>query len=387
MIYFLPQSNIDYRIVTPRNLVEDITNYDLDNAYPQRVKEYAKASSNAMRCLRTRSRFIVGRGFRDKVFYKAKVNRLGQTADQLLRQLVKESFSHFDSFVWLIRYNANFKVVEVLNVDFEWVRNGLPDYENQVVKHAVYDDWDRKLYKNKNNLNIKYYDKFNPNPDVIKKQVERAGGWSKWKGQILYVSPVPLYKYPEAIYDSVLDDILTDAEIKRYDLRTATDDFSATKVYYHPTELSTKPDPDDPEGLSPWERKAQQLRGFQGANGSRMVMVDNAELGFEYFKNLDVSNSHDKYLNISERVKNSIRELFCIPPVLVGEEMSAGLANDSVMKNAYEMYSSDTEAERYTIEEAFKIVFSLFKHPINTTGDFSIEPLKWTGVTVQPTNF
>jgi hypothetical protein len=50
----------------------------------------------------------------------------------------------------------------------------------------VYNNWDKSVAKKIDKKNK--FDKYNPNTKVIDAQVVAAGGWSKYKGQILHLN-------------------------------------------------------------------------------------------------------------------------------------------------------------------------------------------------------
>jgi hypothetical protein len=52
----------------------------------------------------------------------------------------------------------------------------------------VYNNWDKSVAKKIDKKDFKIIDKYNPNTKVIDAQVVAAGGWSKYKGQILHLN-------------------------------------------------------------------------------------------------------------------------------------------------------------------------------------------------------
>ncbi|MGY4539628.1 hypothetical protein ACVW0P_004064 [Mucilaginibacter sp. UYNi724] len=60
---YLPQ--IERRIMVRPNQTFGILNYDMDNAYPQRMLELVGQSPTAKDCWNKRAKFIAGNGFED----------------------------------------------------------------------------------------------------------------------------------------------------------------------------------------------------------------------------------------------------------------------------------------------------------------------------------
>jgi hypothetical protein len=67
----------------------------------------------------------------------------------------------------------------------------------------VYNNWDKSVAKKIDKKDFKIIDKYNPNTKVIDAQVVAAGGWSKYKGQILNSDFSELYSLSDV--DSVYD--------------------------------------------------------------------------------------------------------------------------------------------------------------------------------------
>jgi hypothetical protein len=69
----------------------------------------------------------------------------------------------------------------------------------------VYNNWDKSVAK-KIDKKILIIDKYNPNTKVIDAQVVAAGGWSKYKGQILHLNSDFSELYSLSDVDSVIYD-------------------------------------------------------------------------------------------------------------------------------------------------------------------------------------
>ena len=92
---YLPQ--IERRILVRPNQTFGILNYDLDNAYPQRMLELVAASPTAKDCWNKRAKFIGGNGFEEPDLGKQPINQKGLTLARLLKAVAtdKALFSGF----------------------------------------------------------------------------------------------------------------------------------------------------------------------------------------------------------------------------------------------------------------------------------------------------
>ena len=80
---YLPQ--IERRILVRPNQTFGILNYDLDNAYPQRMLELVASSPTAKDCWNKRTKFIGGTGFEQADLGKVVINNKGLTLAKLLK--------------------------------------------------------------------------------------------------------------------------------------------------------------------------------------------------------------------------------------------------------------------------------------------------------------
>jgi len=126
----------------PRLVVVDggklgIKTYGVDNGYPQRMKNLYNASVSAKMCAELYASYMVGKGFEDPNFYKAKINQNGLTPDKLLRLLSGDK-SEFRGFALHFNYNALYQIEDIAYIPFENCRLGDGENENKI---GVYDNW------------------------------------------------------------------------------------------------------------------------------------------------------------------------------------------------------------------------------------------------------
>jgi hypothetical protein len=165
---YLPQ--IERRILVRPNQTYGILNYDIDNAYPQRMLELVAGSPTAKDCWNKRTKFIAGNGLEEKSLGKTVINNRGLTLSKLLKALATDK-ALFTGFGIHVNYDANFKIIAINHVKFEDIRIGDTDNEETAGKYALYNDWGRKTWKNIMRSKITFVDRYDPDPEVIKQQV------------------------------------------------------------------------------------------------------------------------------------------------------------------------------------------------------------------------
>ena len=192
---------------------EGIIHYDRDNQYPNRMNNIIDRSPTAVSVVSAKERFFFGYGMTESGdFWKRKVNAKGHRVDQVVRRIVR-SWARNQGFAVHFNYNEMYEKTSVTVLPFENCRIGKPDDENNKGKILVYDRWnefDRKK--------AKVYNIYNPSPSVIARQVELAGGWDKYMGQIWYYGENGDTEYPLSPFESCMNDMI--AEILMDKVRT-----------------------------------------------------------------------------------------------------------------------------------------------------------------------
>jgi hypothetical protein len=361
--------SVNPRITVKESKVDNILNYDIDNKYPSRIDDIIKASGTASNCSEKYAKFINGKGFKDNSFYKSKINRRQLTVDGLLRQTTAD-YSKFRGFAIHVNYNALLQVNEVNYIPFENCRLGLRNSSGYVSKIAVYDNWDLKngtLDKSK----IDFIDRWNPGPEVIMAQINAAGGIQNYKGQVLWYSADGDDKYPLSIVDPVLEDVVSDAGMKTFRLRSVSTSFLPSHTVEYPFEFESEEDE---------QQEVENWKKFQGPENANKIMILQNKSGPDNsikINKVELQDT-DKMYNITNTTcKNSIIERYGIPPVLANVLIPGKLGTATEFEDAYKIYNSVTSDERKLFEEKFKEVFSIYRNPINVSGDYSIIPLSF----------
>lgn len=344
-----------------------ILRYDVDNAYPQRMYQYYLRSGYTKLCVKLYAKFIFGGGLTDKALYKTVINDKRQKLDQLLRQTILD-YGIFKSFLWHFNYNALGRIHSIQKVPFEYGRLGIPDDMEYVGKVALWNNWDRSFRKNSGNRKIDYLDVFNPDPNVVLAQMETAGGIEKYKGQVLYFNPDG-EDYPYCSFDSVIEDVRSDAGISDFKLSSIENGFLVAQAVEYPGTFDTEEDRREFD---------DSLRNLQGPRKAGSFAVMENPLAKELpikFNKVETQNNDRLFEWTEQSIQDKIRKNYLIPPDLIGEFKGGALSAQQI-GDAYEYYNAVTQDERLLFEELLTYVFQYWRDPVATT-DYTLIPLQY----------
>lgn len=350
-----------------------IQTYGEGNDYPQRCREIVDASGTGRSCLKIYAKFINGRGFTDASFYQAVVNRRGQTNDYLLSQVSKD-YATFGGFALHLNYNALYQVVEVQHVPFETVRFEKLDDNGEFSRVAIHPDWGRRnqALRRFKKEDIRYVHLFNPKPDVVQHQVDEAGGWELYTGQVYYYSDAGEKTYPTPIYDPVLTDMSTEEGIANVKHRNARNNFLPAGML-----VNKRNSNQSEEQRAGFDDVVLQFQTDENASKLLYVEVEGEE-EIPEFKSFDTKN-YDKEFDYSEKsVQQNIGRAFNQPPILRAEDVGGNFGAE-LITNAYAYYNAITETERIAIERVFSSVYQYFHQSINPSGSYTVAPLLFGG--------
>jgi len=374
---YLPQ--IERRILVRPNQTFGILNYDLDNAYPQRMLELVASSPTAKDCWNKRAKFIGGTGFEQADLGKVVINSKGLTLAKLLKAVASDK-ALFTGFGIHINYNAACKVASVNYVKFEDIRMGDTDSPETADKYALYSDWGRKTWKNIMRSKITFLDKYNPDPAVIKQQVIAAGGWDKYKGQLFYFNP-EVDDYPLIEADSVWEDFETEAGIKIFNNREVTTGFLPSTMLFMQSRReeadNSNPDSDEQHYYNVPSQLERDLGTFQGAKSAQKIIVIEYEdeNSKPEFKPYSIQNNDKLFESTEKSVEARIIKGFSIPKELINAEKTSGLSNGGEKKEAIREFNDNTAPDRQELSETFAEIFDNFYTSINPSGNWNILPV------------
>ncbi|QJD95163.1 hypothetical protein HH214_04345 [Mucilaginibacter robiniae] len=374
---YLPQ--IERRIKVRPNQTYGILNYDVDNAYPQRMLELVGGSPTAKDCWSKRAKFIGGNGFEESNLGRQVINPQGLTLAKLLKAVATDK-ALFSGFGIHVNYNANYQIASANYVKFEDIRMGNTDCADTAEQFALYSDWSRKTWKSIMRSKITFLDKYNPDPEVIDAQVLKAGGWDKYKGQLYYFNP-EVDDYPLIEADSVWEDFETEAGIKTFNNREVTTGFLPSTMLFMQARReeadNSSPDSDANKSANVPSQLEKDLGTFQGAKSSQKIIVIEYEdeASKPEFKPYSIQNNDKLFETTEKSVEARIIKGFSVPKELVNAEKSSGLSNGGEKKEAICEFNDNTQADRLELSEVFAELFSNFYQNLNPSNNWNIVPV------------
>lgn len=337
------------------------------NNYPALVESRIANSVTAKRCAETMATYLTGKGFGDELNKLIVNEKKGITLLQLLQD-ISESIAEQNGVFIAVNYNANFEHTSFEVIPFNHCRIGKKDDDDYTGKILVCPDWsDPKKAKN-----ARIVDVYNDNPKVIQQQVNKAKGWKKYNGQILYVK-FGKYMYPYSRAHTVLDD--ADSERAASVYKNA----SLIKGFFGKTLIVTKPlvDPSLDKGDEEYKEQStardnfrKTIKKFIGAEN-----VDGAlhlEMEFEsddidkeiLFKNIDTNINDKLFAHTETSVSENICIAYGINPNLI-KPKDAGLFAQSgeSYKQMKLDYQEETSDERLIVEQIVNKLMKKFTTP------------------------
>jgi hypothetical protein len=206
-----------------------LQSYDVDNLYPQNVRNIIRSSKTGYGCLERYSDYIEGRGLVSDALSLMRVNLNGETLADV-HSLESGDLAELNGFAIHVNYDINGHIVDMHHIPFENVRLCEPDEEGVVRQVALHPDWSGQATRGGKQVQVKkenvdYIDVFNPDPVVVLSQIQEAGGPQYYKGQVYYYSREGHMQYPFAKFHAVLTDLSTDEGLSNVQLRNVRNNF------------------------------------------------------------------------------------------------------------------------------------------------------------------
>ena len=171
-----------------------------DNLKPLVIENIIDSSPTAFQCAWIYESFLGGGGF------EVDLSEVNLSPDEhnkvnpndLLFDVCEVLSRHQGVFIH-VNYNANFEKESFKIIPYTLCRLGKKDSEQFAGKVVVsHLGWGKYLKKE----NIDVLDAYNPRPEVIAAQVEAAGGWDFYKGQVMFFKFSKKYTYPKSLIES-----------------------------------------------------------------------------------------------------------------------------------------------------------------------------------------
>lgn len=342
--------NIEVPVYTPRISTDNwaknypIKYYDIDNLYPQRMKEIMNGSSYIKSCVNVIADFLNGEGWTQKG--DTVINEYGQTFDDIL-ELVALDYSIFKGFSLHFNFNGLGVITEIQYLPFEYVRLGLPNNRGIIDNVLVWDNWEESSYKNQNEGSEPLsYPLFNPL--LAGGQTIRGG-----RGQVLYYTP-KMFTYPLVSFDPVRDAGLTDKEIQTFMLANIKNGFLSTTLFKYPGTFQSD------EEREKIEEKVRGIKGSYNANSITLVEMGDEQNQADIIEQIPANNNDRLFEQTGSKVMNTIIHNFAIPPALIGVMPDTGVFTQQAIRDSYIYMNTRTKTPRRTLERVFDKISPLF---------------------------
>lgn len=370
----------DTLVTNVENRQFGINNFGTDNKYPNNTVVLADNSPALKRALSVYCDFVFGQGINadNPTFWKRKINANGLRVDQLLRRIVYE-FGRHKGFAVQVVYNAAFEKVAYIPLPFECFRLVKPDDFGVIKKVKYYKDWSSARIVKDDILEL---DVYNPDPEVIAKQVENAGGWNYWHGQIFYYGDNGEVKYPHNYFHAALEDVVTDIKAKNGRNANVSTNFMASHAIQLPFTFK--------EYANETNQTEQQVKdyfkaiftNFQSAdNAAKLILIDNGLKDKDgnmipwKFDKLELQNYDGIFEKTENTVNDTIRSQYRVPEILL-DAVSTGFSTE-IMESAYNFYNNITSGDRQIMEETMMELFSNYYRPEILPQSYQITKLSY----------
>ena len=275
-----------------------IQTYGDTNDFPQTVSEIVQASKTGNACLSIYNDFVYGHGFKDPGIYKLRVNKEGEKLDKILRMVCKD-FTLWHGFAIHVNYNMNFRVSSIHHIPFESLRLAKADDDGFIGRTAYHPDWGHrdKTRSRWSPSDIEWFHLFNPDPEVILNQVEEAGGWDNYNGQILYFSgdSEGSPSYPVPIFIAEMTDMRTEEALANVAGRNACSNFLSAGIL-----VDIK---DETQDQSQVNETQKELNKFQGDENTSQLWYIQCKSKDEVPQFIRFSGeNYDKAFEVTQRV-------------------------------------------------------------------------------------
>jgi hypothetical protein len=339
-----------------------------DNLKPIIIENLIDSSPTALQCSDMFADFIGGGGF-EIDFSKVNLNENWElyTPNDLLFDISEPISRHQAAFIH-VRYNSLFEKESFKVIPYSLCRVGKKDSEGYSGKVVVSPKgWGKYLKKNE----VDVFDVYNPDPKIIQAQVDDAGGWENYKGQILFFKLNNKKTYPKSRIETAYTFADTENQIGYFYNSTVHRGFNdITTIRHKPFENRTKEDA--------FVKDAQKVTGVQNASSVWMIEddwdTDSEKEGNVRFGQIKSDQKPDRYKHIETSASNYIRRVYKIPAQLLdfvqGKLGSSGGEDIKVWEAVYNRITAKT---RHKVETLFSELFRNYKEPINSENNWTIK--------------
>ncbi len=355
-MYSFLASDIQRRVYKKVNHQWDITDYGVDNLYPQYMDELYKRSPLTKQAIKVLSEFCMGEGWSGNG--EQIVNRFGQTFNDMLR-LSAMDLNTFNGFALYLDFNMLGRVVEIQHVEFPYVRLGSKNLNGLTDNVKVFNNWeeDAEKYKEYEGLQPQEFKLFNPKS--VRDSAARKQG-----GQVLYWTP-NMFCYPEATFDAVRDAVQTDYEIQIFSLKNIQNGFLGTSIIKIPGGF------DSEEDKRKYIHKMKELQGSYNAN-STIIAEWPEDFTGSFIESIPAANNDNLFTQTGEKTTQTILQNFGVPGPILAVNPSGSVFTQEQIRDSYILMNLRTANKRKLLERVFDPIGKLFGVRLN-----EITPTEW----------
>ena len=353
------------------------------NDYPTMIELLVGGSATAKACAGVIADFIYGKGFSLEAEVRATarqqrtrfrkdtlyINDKRETPNDLLKKVARSLSYHRGVFVQ-VNYNQLFQKTSVQILPYRYCRLGARDSNNYRGKVLYYENWDNLQDKKEVDKNVKAIDLYDPSPKVIQEQVDAAGGWDKYKGQVYFLNLDRNDSYPLAWADVVLLDCESEMLSTKYTRNGFKKGFFGTYAFV----TSTMNSDEDREDFRDNLRNSIGVEAEQSVFHFELEMKGDKLEDQVLVKPIESNVKADLFEYADKKTANNIRKTYGnIPPVLIDfVEGKLGNTSGDSLKEARIFMQEQMQEERQDVQEMFEELFDNFAEPISSNGLFEI---------------
>ncbi len=341
-----------------------------DNLKPFIVENLIDSSETAFQAAEMYANFIGGAGFKSDLSHINLSDTWEKYTPEDLLDDIRESISRHQGVFIHVQYNALYQKETFKIIPYTACRVGKPDSKKFSGKIVVSNEgWGRSVRK----ADVDVFDVYNPRPDVIQTQVEKAGSWAKYKGQVYFFKMSKKRVYPKAFIEIVYLHATAEHNLGYFANGITTKGFNDNAIVQY-SEF------DDEKDEKEFLQNLKTLSGSQGT-ASIMAVQDSIEEGNNYEGNIRVTHltsdkKPDRFNSVGDRSANAIRKAYKnIPPILIDYVTGKlGNSNGEDIKTWQSVYNQSTFKDRQKVERLFAELFTNFK--LTITDDWEIAQYK-----------
>ena len=368
--------------------------YGKNDSYPLELSKLVDESVVASSCRDTLADFIEGEGFSDQNISRETIDNRSGTFSEFHRKNA-ESCANFWGYAWLIKYDVMGNRTQTYSLSFENCRLGKPDATGYIGK-IHYNPYFgvASQYQQKDTL---CYDVYNPDPVVVKSQIEKAMKAKKeYLGQVLYFGTTRAMNrfYPEPSYESARYWMEVDKRIGEYHQKNLQNGFLQPiilKIVGNPNEPSSDPryadEENKPVASEIFDR--EMAKEFSGSDrvGHIMTFWANNKEEFPEIQQFPGNNQEGYMTALVTQFKDLIATAWKIPPILANILSGAQLGGDgNVIRASVKLMQQRVVKWHHQLESDYKRVFGkdvkvLHYDPFPEQN--TVDPQVWNALTAE----